>query len=66
MAGDAAGFKAGEPDGHRLQNRSKLDAQVLEIESRVAGDATHYPDVDLYYPPDGKPTMFTHRDGKPY
>ena len=35
-AGDCAGFKANDGDGHRLQNRSGQDAVVLEIGSRVA------------------------------
>ena len=33
-AGSCAGFKANEPDGHCLQNRSPADATVLEIGSR--------------------------------
>ena len=36
--GDCAGFKAGDPDGHCLQNRSGADATVLEIGSRIRGD----------------------------
>src|SRR3979409_1384594 len=35
-AGDCAGFKANDGDGHQLQNRSGQDAIVLEIGSRVA------------------------------
>jgi uncharacterized cupin superfamily protein len=65
-AGDAAGFKAGDPDGHCLQNRSGGDALVLEIGTRIPGDAAHYSDVDMYAPPDGKPATFTRRDGTPY
>jgi uncharacterized cupin superfamily protein len=30
-AGDAAGFKAGDRNGHCLQNRSSAEAQVLEV-----------------------------------
>ncbi len=65
-AGDAAGFKAGEENGHCLQNRSSSAAVVLEIGSRVAGDATVYPDIDMLSPADGKPALYTHRDGTPY
>src|ERR1044072_2578055 len=32
-AGDAAGFKAGDPNGHCLQNRSGAEALVLEVGS---------------------------------
>jgi uncharacterized cupin superfamily protein len=65
--GDAAGFKAGEADGHRLQNRSAAEALVLEIGSRAeAQDVTTYPGIDLLAPAGGKPAVFTHRDGTPY
>jgi uncharacterized cupin superfamily protein len=64
--GDAAGFKAADPDGHCLQNRSDADALVLEIGTRIADDAAHYADIDMYAPPDGKPAEYTRRDGTPY
>src|SRR5580698_11330660 len=38
-AGDCAGFKAGEPDGHHVQNRSGTDTVILEIGTRVPGEA---------------------------
>jgi uncharacterized cupin superfamily protein len=65
-AGDAAGFKAGEPNGHCLQNRSASEALVLEIGSRVAGDGAFYSDIDMVAPPGRKPAPYTHRDGTPY
>ena len=65
-AGDCAGFKAGEDDGHHLQNRSDSDALLLEVGSRVEGDGGFYPGIDLAFPPDGKPAMYTHLDGTPY
>src|SRR5437879_1878879 len=46
-AGDCAGFKAGDTDGHCLQNRGREDATVLEIGSRNPGEAAYYPDIDL-------------------
>ncbi len=64
--GDCAGFKAGDSNGHHFQNRSKQDAVLLEIGTRVEGDGAFYPDIDLAHPPNGKPTMYTHRDGTPY
>ena len=66
QAGDAAGFKANEANGHCLQNRSTNTAVVLEIGSRIAGDATVYPDIDMLAPADGKPALYTRRDGTPY
>jgi uncharacterized cupin superfamily protein len=65
-AGDCAGFKAGEPDGHHLQNRSQRDVVYLELGTRVAGDGAHYSDIDLVCPPNGVPAIYTHRDGTPY
>ena len=65
-AGDCAGFKAGEQDGHHLQNRSAGDVLLLEVGSRVEGDGAHYPGIDLVYPVDGKPALYTHLDGTPY
>jgi uncharacterized cupin superfamily protein len=64
-AGDCAGFKAGESDGHHLQNRSQQDAVFLEIGSRApVQDEVHYPDIDLLIPR-GSPG-WCHRDGTPY
>ncbi|HET6184643.1 MAG TPA: cupin domain-containing protein [Acetobacteraceae bacterium] len=65
-AGDAAGFKAGDEDGHCLQNRSGADALVLEIGTRIPDDAAYYPEIDLVAPAGNKPTIYTHRDGTPY
>jgi len=65
-AGDAAGFKAGDSNGHCLRNHTREPALVLEIGSRVASDGAHYPDIDLVAPPGGKPAVYTRRDGTPY
>jgi len=62
-AGDSAGFKAGDRNGHHLQNRSASDAVILEVGTRVEGDEAVYPDIDLR-------TVagqgYAHRDGTPY
>ncbi|MDQ2927693.1 MAG: cupin domain-containing protein [Pseudomonadota bacterium] len=65
-SGAAAGFKAGDGNGHCLQNRSAHDATVLEIGTRLEQDAAVYPDVDMVSPPGGVPAVYTHRDGTPY
>ena len=65
-AGDCAGFKAGEEDGHHFQNRSSGDVLLLEVGTRIDGDGAVYPGIDLAYPPDGKPALYTRRDGTPY
>jgi uncharacterized cupin superfamily protein len=63
-AGDSAGFKASEPNGHHLQNRSSRDAVVLEVGSRDPGDGVFYSDIDMIIAPGSE--TYTHRDGKPY
>jgi uncharacterized cupin superfamily protein len=64
-AGDCAGFKAGVPDGHCLQNRSDRPAVLLEVGTRdPVGDAADYPDIDLVLPSGGG--GYRHRDGTPY
>ena len=61
--GDAAGFKANDPNGHCLQNHSGQDAIVLEIGTRVAGNLAYYNDIDMKTQPGGG---YAHRDGTPY
>lgn len=65
-AGEAAGFKAGDENGHCLQNHGDDIALVLEIGTRRTSDATHYADIDMVAPPHGEPAIFTRRDGTPY
>jgi len=64
--GDAAGFKAGDTNGHCLQNRTEEAVLVLEIGTRRESDAAYYPDIDLVAPPGGQPAIYTQRDGTPY
>jgi len=61
-AGDSAGFKAGDKNGHHFQNRSAADAVILEIGTRIDADAAYYPDIDLV----ADDTGYAHRDGTPY
>jgi uncharacterized cupin superfamily protein len=63
-AGDCAGFKAGAANGHHLQNRSHVEAVLLEVGARRPDeDAVDYPDVDMRW---GAATGPTHKDGRPY
>jgi uncharacterized cupin superfamily protein len=64
--GGCAGFRAGDPNGHSLRNLSDKDATVLEIGSRIELDGAFYPDIDLVAPGDGKPSIYTNRDGTAY
>ena len=65
-AGDCAGFKAGDPNGHAFHNHSDKSAVLFEIGTREPTEIARYPDDALRYEKrDGK-HMFFHRDGTPY
>jgi uncharacterized cupin superfamily protein len=64
--GDAAGFKAGVPNGHHLINKTQRDAVYLEIGTRAPSDRAEYPDVDLDLVRNAGKMMLTHKSGEPY
>ena len=64
--GDAAGFKAGEQNGHCFRNLSDAEVVLLEVGTRVTDEEAYYPELDLVAHASGKPALFTHRDGTPY
>jgi uncharacterized cupin superfamily protein len=49
--GDAAGFKAGAPNGHHLVNRGSVDAVLLTVGSRIDDDHGEYSDIDMKFLP---------------
>src|SRR5471030_1749946 len=63
-AGDSAGFKAGNKDGHHLQNRSSEDAVILEVGSRKPDDEGEYSDIDMRFLRGD--AGYVHKDGRPY
>ena len=63
-AGDCAGFKAGDADGHHFQNCSDAEAVLLQVGRRDPGHLCDYPDIDLQLPK-GSPA-YHHKDGRPY
>lgn len=65
-AGMAAGFPAGEPDGHHLVNESAQTAVYLEVGDRSDDDEVHYPDIDLVLTPGDRGRVFRHKNGRPY
>ena len=65
-AGEAAGFKAGVPNGHHLVNKSSRDAVYLEVGTRAERERAHYPDHDLIAVKDGKGFAYTRKSGEPY
>jgi uncharacterized cupin superfamily protein len=64
--GDAAGWKAGVPNGHCLINRSARDVVFLEIGSRAKRERAEYPDIDLLYRRDEAGHHYTHKSGEPF
>lgn len=67
-AGDCATFKAGERDGHCLQNRSAVPARFLAVSNRSGDDWGEYPDLDLVFKGNRYAGQggYRHRDGTPY
>ncbi len=44
-----AGFRAGQPNGHHLVNRTNSVVRVLELGTRTAEETAHYVDIDMMY-----------------
>ena len=65
-AGMAAGFPAGEPDGHHLVNKSDAPVVYLEVGTRAVVETAHYSDIDMKAQRDGSGGFaFTRKDGTP-
>ena len=64
--GRAAGFPAGDANGHHLVNRTNSDVVYLEIGARTEGDSANYPDDDLIAKASDKGWIFTHKNGEIY
>jgi uncharacterized cupin superfamily protein len=62
-AGDAACWRAGVPNAHRLENRGDADATYLVVGTRAAWDRAHYRDHDLTVTFDGPRRTYTRADG---
>lgn len=62
--GDCAGFKAGDRDGHHLQNRTDKPARLLVVGSRHEEDWGEYPDIDMKFLPGRR--GYTRKNGEPY
>jgi uncharacterized cupin superfamily protein len=65
-AGDCAGWKAGDTNGHCLVNKSKSDVVFIEIGTRAPIEQCHYPDVDLHMKKDDGGVRFTRKSGESY
>lgn len=65
-AGNAAGWKAGVPDGHCLINRSNRDAVFIEVGMRAAVERAHYSDIDMKVVRDESGFRYMHKNDEPY
>lgn len=65
-AGAAAGFPAGERNGHHLVNRSSAPVTYLEIGTRSKIEDVTYPDVDLLAEKRDGAFRFFRKSGEPY
>ncbi|MCA3508685.1 MAG: cupin domain-containing protein [Rhodobacter sp.] len=65
-AGDCAAFRAGDPDGHCLVNRSKAEARFLVVGTRAPSEVVTYSDVDMMVVMEGGDARFTYKDGTPW
>lgn len=64
-AGDAAGWCAGAPVAHCLENRSREEATMLIVGTRALRGVVHYPDYDVVMHHDHSSRRFTRADGSP-
>lgn len=61
--GEAAGWRAGQPIAHCLENRSSSHATVLIVGMRSKVGVVHYPDDDIIMYHDETGQRFTRTDG---
>ena len=64
--GDAAAWKAGVANGHRLINRSQRDTVFIEVGTRAATERAHYSEIDMMVVRDEKGARYTKKNGEPY
>jgi uncharacterized cupin superfamily protein len=64
--GDCAAWKAGDPNGHSLVNRTGRPARFLVVGTKAATETVQYSDVDLVLERRDGQVAFTYRDGTPW
>ena len=62
-AGECAGFKAGEPTGHHILNKSSDVAILFEIGTRCDNEVCHYTGLDFTYRKVKGVVTFVNKDG---
>ena len=64
--GMAAGFPAGEANGHHLINNGEQVVRYIEVGDRTEGDEVDYPDDDLLRRMHEGEGRFVNKQGEPY
>ena len=64
--GMAAGFPAGNPNGHQVVNRSEEDVWYLEVGDRPQREDVTYPDIDMANAVRDRRPNFTRKDGSAF
>ena len=64
--GDCAAWKAGDPNGHCLVNRTDRPARFLVVGTKAAHEVATYSDVDFVLECKDGAASFTYRDGTPW
>ena len=64
--GDCAAWKAGDPNGHCLVNRTDRPARFLVVGTKAAHEVATYSDVDFILERKDGAASFTYRDGTPW
>lgn len=64
--GMAAGFKAGDANGHCLVNKTDKVVSYLEVGTRDSEDAVEYPDIDMKAEKRGGKWRFLRKNGMPF
>jgi uncharacterized cupin superfamily protein len=63
-AGESAGFRKGDPDGHHLVNKSDRDVVYLVVGTNHVEDVCEYSDIDMRVASADR--RYVHKDGRPY
>jgi len=64
--GMAAGFPAGNPNGHQVVNRTQEDIWYLEVGDRPQNEDVTYPDIDMANAVRDRRPKFTRKDGSSF
>ncbi len=64
--GMAAGFPAGNPNGHQVVNRTRADIWYLEVGDRPQNEDVTYPDIDMANAVRDRRPNFIRKDGSSF